>query len=384
MLTFALKKKRTPSIAPKRPAPTTSTMTHSMHVQRAKVRHILHGPTLQPKLTIGAPNDKYEKEADRVADEVMRMPEPRLQCQVEPEEEEETLQAKTLAGQITPLVQRQVEPEEEEEAIQAKLADGMQVQRQVEEPEEEEEPIQTKRVGRTHQISSSLVANIRSTRGRGQSLPWSVRNFFEPRFGCDFSEVRIHSDSKAERLSRALNARAFTTGQDIFFCQGVYEPGNSGGQELLAHELTHVVQQGNAQVRPKLGIRKPNNMFVCGANGVKQQITSGVLRIQRQAGSPPPQCARAAGRVIFILYASGINTGATYLRPGTRVDFSNADNTPHRIRISPSGLFTHHSFTINPGGRVIVWVSGVSRLTGGSIIDRPGRGQTVHDVVVCP
>ena len=74
MLTFAIKKKRTPSIAPKRHAPTVSPMSHSLHLQQAKVRHILRGPTLQPKLTIGSPNDKYEQEADRVAEQVMRMP----------------------------------------------------------------------------------------------------------------------------------------------------------------------------------------------------------------------------------------------------------------------------------------------------------------------
>ena len=85
MLTFAIKKKRTPSIAPKRHAPTVSPMSHSLHLQQAKVRHILRGPTLQPKLTIGQPNDKYEQEADRVADQVMRMPEPGVQRQVEPE-----------------------------------------------------------------------------------------------------------------------------------------------------------------------------------------------------------------------------------------------------------------------------------------------------------
>ena len=76
MLTFAMKKKRTPSIAPKRHAAAVSPVPHSLHLQRAKVRHILRGPTLQPKLTIGQPYDKYEQEADRVAEQVLRMPDP--------------------------------------------------------------------------------------------------------------------------------------------------------------------------------------------------------------------------------------------------------------------------------------------------------------------
>jgi len=85
-------------------------------IQRAQIRHVLRSPQVQAKLTIGQPNDKYEQEADILADEVMRLPEPGVQRQIEPEEEEEeTLQAKPLAEQINPLVQRQVEPEEENE-----------------------------------------------------------------------------------------------------------------------------------------------------------------------------------------------------------------------------------------------------------------------------
>ncbi len=276
MLTFAVKKKRTPSIAPKHHAPTVSPMYHSLHLQQAKVRHILRSLTFQPKLTIGQPNDKYEQEADRVADEVMRMPEPGLQRQVEPEEEEEeetlqpkplasqitplvqvqrqeepeeeeeeTLQAKPLTEQITPLVQRQVEPEEEEEeeAIQTKLADGIQVQRQ-EEPEEEEELIQPKsNTGMAPQVAPGVAHDIHSFKGTGQPLSASERAFFEPRFSADFGDVRVHSDARAAHIARSVNARAFTLGRDVVFGARQYSPGTSSGRKLLAHELTHVVQQ---------------------------------------------------------------------------------------------------------------------------------------------
>jgi hypothetical protein len=109
------------------------------------VQRMIKSGTLQAKLRIGQPEDIYEQEADRVADAVMRMPEPGVQRQVEPEEEE-TLQTKPLANQITPLVQvqRQEEPEEEEETLQAKpLAEEITplVQRQVEPEEEEEEEL---------------------------------------------------------------------------------------------------------------------------------------------------------------------------------------------------------------------------------------------------
>jgi hypothetical protein len=73
----------------------------------------------------------------------------------------------------------------------------------------------------------------------------------EPAFGADFSGVRVHSDSKAHGLNQSLQARAFTTGQDIFFRGGEYNPGSSAGKELVAHELTHVVQQNGPAVAKK-------------------------------------------------------------------------------------------------------------------------------------
>jgi len=178
---------------------------------------------LQAKLKIGSPNDRYEQEADRVADEVMRMPGPGVQRQVGPEEEEEeTLQTKQLANQITPLVQ---------------------VQRQ-EEPEEGEELLQTKEIsGENADITPDLESRIQALRGGGQPLPKSVRANFEPRFSYDFSQVRVHTDSRAAESARVVNARAFTVGLDVVFGAGQYAPGTSEGRRLMAHELTHVVQQ---------------------------------------------------------------------------------------------------------------------------------------------
>jgi len=206
---------------------------------------------VQAKLTVNKPGYKHEQEADRVAKQVMRMPEPRLQRQVEPEdEEEETIQTKPLAAQITPLVQRQEEPEEE--PIQAKLADCVQVQRQEEEPEEEEEElIQTKQARRkAPQAGPGLEAQIRSLRGGGRPLPASARSFFEPRFGHDLSQVRVHTGAQAAESARALNARAYTVGRDMVFGAGQFAPEATEGKRLLAHELAHTVQQrrGNGLV----------------------------------------------------------------------------------------------------------------------------------------
>ena len=116
MKTFEKKSKMTtPSVCRGR-TPVLPSFNPAAQIQRAQIRQVLRSSQVQAKLTIGQPNDKYEQEADYVADEVMRMPEPGVQRQIEPEEEEEEmLQAKPLSDLITPLVQRQVEPEEENE-----------------------------------------------------------------------------------------------------------------------------------------------------------------------------------------------------------------------------------------------------------------------------
>jgi hypothetical protein len=207
------------------------------------VTRLIQTGAIQASLKIGQPGDIYEKEADRVAEQVMRMPDQAIQRQAE-EEEEEKIQTKPLADQITPLVQRQVVPEEEEEPVQAKLRDDSLLQRQVE--EEEEEPIQAALMENRQlqrQEEEDIESRIQSMKGGGQPLPETTRAFFEPRFGADFSQVRVHTDSRAVQTARALNAQAYTTGNNIVFNNSQYAPGTNQGKRLLAHELTHVVQQ---------------------------------------------------------------------------------------------------------------------------------------------
>ncbi|MCK5013335.1 MAG: DUF4157 domain-containing protein [Candidatus Omnitrophica bacterium] len=212
------------------------------------VQRLIKSGTLQANLRIGQPGDKYEQEADRVADAVIRMPEPGVQQQVEPEEEE-TLQSKPLVNQITPLVQvqRQEEPEEEEETLQAKpLAEEITpfIQRQVEPEEEEEEELQAKATsGRISVVNSNLESHIQSFKGGGQPLPENDRAFFEPRFGRNFSQVRVHTGKGAAETAKSINARAFTVGRNIAFGAGEYSQETTLGRKLLAHELMHVVQQ---------------------------------------------------------------------------------------------------------------------------------------------
>lgn len=93
-------------------------------------------------------------------------------------------------------------------------------------------------------VSSDVETQIEQERGGGQALPDNVRSGLESGFGADFSNVRVHTDNTADNLSRSIQAQAFTTGSDIFFKQGSYDPNSKSGQELLAHELTHTIQQG--------------------------------------------------------------------------------------------------------------------------------------------
>jgi len=185
------------------------------------VRRLFESGTIQASLKIGHPNDKYEQEADRVADKVMRMPEPKVQLQTEEEEEEELIQPKPISDKITPLVQRQVVPEAEEKEI-----------------------LQTKEgADYTPPIAQDLESRIQELQGSGKPLPRPVRKFFEPRFDHNFSRVRIHHDSEANRLAAAINAQAFTVGHNIVFGAGRYAPRTQAGKRLMAHELTHVMQQ---------------------------------------------------------------------------------------------------------------------------------------------
>ena len=207
---------------------TTSPIDHILFLQRTignqVVQRLFKSGVIQAKLKIGQPGDIYEQEADRVAEQVMRMPEPSLQRQAEEEEEEqELIQTNPLAEQITSLVQRQVEEEEKEE---------------------EEEILQTKEnPGQTPEVTPDLESRIQTLKGGGQSLPESVRALFEPSFGQDFSHVRIHNNPKAAEMAHMLNAKAFTLGHNIVFGSGEYAIGTVVGKNLLAHELSHVVQQ---------------------------------------------------------------------------------------------------------------------------------------------
>ncbi|BAY29886.1 hypothetical protein NIES2107_17300 [Nostoc carneum NIES-2107] len=189
---------------------------------------------IQARLTVGKANDVYEQEANRVADTVMRMPDSPVQRLPE-ERKEETAQMKPLVA-ITPLVQRQPQEENKEENAQM-------LQRQTTEEQQDEQVQAQESAGATPEVSPNLEGDIQAMRGNGQPLDASTRGFFEPRFGYNLEDVRIHKDANANKAARELNAEAFTIKKDIFFNAGRYDPQSSQGKWLLAHELTHTVQQ---------------------------------------------------------------------------------------------------------------------------------------------
>ncbi len=283
---------------------------------------------IQTKLTVGPAGDKYEQEADRVAEQVVSSQPSALggQAAVRRQEDEDDIQTKPLAASITPLVQRQededelqfkplvqrqededelqfkplvqrqededdlqfkpavaVQRQEDEDDLQFKPAVAVQrqededdlqfkpavaVQRQEDEDDlqfkpavavqrqEDEDDLQFKpavavqrRADGGFEAGPDVESRLASHKGGGSPLPGEVRATMEPRFGADFGGVRVHTGGEAEDLNRQLSAQAFTHGQDIYMSAGKYAPGTPGGNRLLAHELTHTIQQ---QAVPKV------------------------------------------------------------------------------------------------------------------------------------
>ena len=185
---------------------------------------------IQTKLTVGAPGDAYEQEADRVASQVMSMSAPAdssasVQRQLDTNHPHHPHQIWQRAQSITPVVQKQIDPRVQMRQMIQRAAqiDG-------------------------NQASFDLESRLNSSKGGGSPLSEGVRGFMEPRFGADFSGVRVHKGGEAVQMNQELGAQAFTHGSDIYFGAGKL-PGNN---ELTAHELTHVMQQGGEQIALKI------------------------------------------------------------------------------------------------------------------------------------
>jgi len=211
-------------------------------------QRLLRAGVIQAKLTVNQPGDRFEQEADRVAETVMRMPDPgagtppsiQRMC-TGCEEEVNRSQPSSLSTIDESVVARQI-----------KLNDFAGSE-PVEDTDEEARPIAAQRKSGQGAISQAAQqptvapgsAQSIETAGRsgGQRLPPDTRQFMESRFGHDFGQVRLHTDARSADLAGDLCARAYTIGTDIAFGTGQYAPETSIGRRLLAHELAHVVQQ---------------------------------------------------------------------------------------------------------------------------------------------
>jgi len=191
---------------------------------------------IQTKLAIGQPNDRYEQEADRVANQVMRMPAP------------DSLERGPLVNSNLPFAAHQL-PVQKQEAKE-------------EDEEKKKGKIQSKEEsGQTPRVTAELEQQLQASQGKGQPLPEETRSFMKSRFGQDFNHVRVHADGEAAQMNRALNAQAFTHRQDVYFGADKYSPQSVEGQRLLAHELTHVVQQ-TGRIQTSLVARQLNQTIL--------------------------------------------------------------------------------------------------------------------------
>lgn len=198
---------------------------------------------IQTKLKAGRAGDRFEREADRIADAVVNTP-----VRSGPAFQSLSTGSRTPEGTT---VQRQetgvVVPEE------VTIPPGFTAEEwlafEVPEPAEDadETTVATHSSGSAERgLSPGLDAEIQSVRGGGRPLAPSTRAFFEPRFRRDFSEVRVHTDARAAATAEALGADAYAVGRDIVFGPAQFRPGTTSGDRLIAHELTHVVQQTQA------------------------------------------------------------------------------------------------------------------------------------------
>jgi hypothetical protein len=234
---------------------------------------------VQANLTVSEPGDIYEREADRTANAVMRMPDSSVG------------DAPALNSGTTPAVQRMCtgcndELEKKPEAT---------VQRKEE-------------AGGAPSGTRDVARNIDSLRGGGSELPAPTRAFFEPRFGANFSQVRVHTDTHAAGTASSINAKAFTVGLDIAFGAGQYAPDTRSGRHLLAHELTHVVQQSSGRVPQEIDAGRGDPLEREADQAAARALTG------RAPVSRAPAAPRSYGSVARIHRKEAVQEGPNWLR----------------------------------------------------------------------
>jgi hypothetical protein len=237
-------------------------------------------PFLQAKLAVSSPGDSYEREADRVSDQVMRMP-------------ASSAWTPCSCGGSCPRCKGQ-----------AKAPEALPVSRVA-------GPAPASPAAAGEAAGADLPAVVaQGTSGGGAPLDRETRAFMEPRFGRDLGHVRVHADDGAARSARAINAVAYTVGSHIVFGAGRYAPGSAEGRRVLAHELTHTIQQGEGD--PALVGRTALPGISGGAAGLVQRIGE---CDGKPKGSCSGGCVPADGRGTgFCAWSGAISTGCVCYR----------------------------------------------------------------------
>ena len=260
--------------------------------EKAESESFFSPKTIQPKLTIGAPNDHYEQQADAVADQVVKS----IGNKQSVIGNATPSVNGTSTATSTPCVQTKCDHCdhcEQEEKLQKKddiESAGEQIQKKPIFDSAAEPPpddVQRKSEGNTEGVASPDFANqLSSSKGGGTALPAETQQQMGNAIGADFSGVRVHTGNEAAKMSENIGAQAFTHGNDVYFNEGKYNPSSTEGSHLLAHELTHTVQQGAAKssVQKKEMIQRTSsqpstNEFIL-KDGTRIDRTDGNKQIQ--------------------------------------------------------------------------------------------------------
>ena len=216
-------------------------------------RNLALSAFVQAKLTVSRPGDRDEQEADRVADHVLR----------------KVAATKSTSGALDgePTIQRA-----EDSATGDENAAGVPLIDQILSILEQD-GVQARSESEGFDVSNDFESELTVTKGGGEPIPTPAREEMESAFGADFSGVRLHTDSRAASMSRKISAHAFTHGNDIYFNDGMFSPSTDVGRHLLAHELTHTIQQGGNHVRRLSITRNRRDTGDCGSRRVRWIFT---------------------------------------------------------------------------------------------------------------
>lgn len=255
---------------------------------------VFHRPIkgLQAKLTVNVPGDAHEQEADRVAEQVMRMPEPQAASMPEVSGRAAGVQRECACGGSCDDCKRK-NHNEDHAKVQMKAAGP---------------------VNAGGMEAPPIVYEV--LRSSGQPLDAGTRSFMEPRFGHDFSKVRVHTDARAAESARAIGARAYTVGSNMVFGEGEYGPGTQAGQRLLGHELAHVVQQGGVHGLGMIQRREVDDRSCAGLKDIESDIDTEVnkqIDDARKAAGKPMKTIDVLKGVVTRLGAGRISPIETFI-----------------------------------------------------------------------